>query len=103
MKRGETFTHEHNYETFNKAKAKNILRFPLGSTQYFATATTKLTEYKNVFHNSEIPNPFGTRNHPRNLMKTSPVLMGGKKVHYHKILDKTLRISCLERYVGLKD
>ena len=79
MKRGETFTHEHNYETFNKAKAKNILRFPLGSTQYFATATTKLTEYKNVFYNSEIPNPFGTRNHPRNLMKTSPVLMVGEK------------------------
>ena len=102
MKRGETFIHEYSYETFNTAKAKNILRFPLGSTQYFATAMTKLTKSKNVFYNSEIPNPFGTRNHLRKLRKTSPFLMGGKR-YITKILDKTLRISCLERYVGLKD
>lgn len=63
MKRGETFIHEYNYETFNKANGKNILRLPLGSTQYFATAMTKLSKYRNVFPNPVIPNPFGTMNH----------------------------------------
>lgn len=65
---------------------------PLGSTQYFAKAMTKLNKHRNVFSNPVVPNPFGTMNHLRNLMKTSP-FSWGKQGTLPQNLDKTLRIS----------
>lgn len=47
------------------------MRLPLGGTQYFVTATTKLTIHKNAFSNPVIPNYFRAMNS----FKTSLSLM----------------------------